>query len=115
MLFQSISGIFIICISWEVSVNTIVRHLNSSGILLPLMHHRVSRVQVNSHPSPSLTSSQSSCSCSHTCILLLHSGLGALERNEDPLRPGTGPDLLGGQLANQCNPNADFHIPVAGR
>lgn len=53
MLIQSVSGI-IICIICEVSVNTIVRHLNSSGILLPLMHHRVSRVQVNPHPSPSL-------------------------------------------------------------
>lgn len=50
MLFKSISNV---CIIWEVPVNTIVCHSNSSGILHSL-HHRALRVQVNPPSSPSV-------------------------------------------------------------
>lgn len=65
MLFQSISGIRII---WEVSVNTMARHLNSSGTLHSLMHHRASRAGESTPWSLCLTSSQAVQLLSQSCI-----------------------------------------------
>lgn len=66
MLFQSISGIRII---WEVSVNTMARHLNSSGILHSLTYAPPCIKSRRIHTVVPLFDEQSSCCRSRVFIL----------------------------------------------